>query len=144
MEKLGVKIDNCALFYLDSSLFSRYTTQMPLFSRVSPERIEAYIHHFYNHVLFVYMPGFPLKKLAVSPWSSATILPQKLWSFWPKFSPYKLTSIRKPCALEIYLFFKLWEWKSNKMFKYFPSFAVLDHNKAIKFVAIIDCHHEQC
>ena len=67
MEKLGVKIDNCALFYLDSSLFSRYTTHMPLFSRVSPERIEAYIHHFYNHVLFVYLPGFPLKKLACLP-----------------------------------------------------------------------------
>ena len=50
--------------YWDFLLFFHYTTHVPLFSRISPERIEASIHHVYNHVLFVCVPGFPLKKLA--------------------------------------------------------------------------------
>ena len=75
---------------------------MPLFYRISTERIEASIHYVYNHVLFVCMPGFPLKKLACLPMSIPHYFAPKIMVVLVDLNQEALRTVNL-------IFCKLWE-----------------------------------
>ena len=82
---------------------------MPLFYRISTERIEASIHYFYNHVLFVCMPGFPLKKLAGLPMIISHNFAPKIMVVLAKIFPTSVDLNQEALRTVNLIFCKLWE-----------------------------------
>ena len=82
---------------------------MPLFYRISTERIEASIHYVYNHVLFVCMPGFPLKKLAGLPMIISHNFAPKIMVVLAKIFPTSVDLNQEALRTVNLIFCKLWE-----------------------------------